>query len=68
MQLRPRFHQPSLPSRQETGNQFNRVETEDRYIPLIVGVKMGHVMRCARLCKHANTDPEKPANFRHTPL
>jgi hypothetical protein len=68
MQLRPRFYQPPLPPRQETGNQFDRVETEDRHIFLIVGVEMWHVMRCARLRKHANNDPEKPADFRHTPL
>src|ERR1039458_10146641 len=29
MQLRPRFYQPPLPPPQETGNQFDRVETED---------------------------------------
>jgi hypothetical protein len=44
MQLRPRFYQPPLPPRQEAGNQFDRVETEDRHIFLIVGVKMWHVM------------------------
>jgi hypothetical protein len=31
-------------------------------------VKMWHVMRHTRLRKHTNNDPEKPANFRHTPL
>src|SRR5260370_31373902 len=29
---------------------------------------MWHVMRCARLSKHTNDNPEKPADFRHTPL
>src|ERR1700691_2235222 len=68
MQLRPRFHQPPLPPRQETGDQFHRVETEDGHILLIIGVEMWHVMRCARLSKHANNDPEKPADFRHALL
>ena len=54
MQLRPDFHQPSLPPRQETSDQVDRVETEDRRVLLVVGVEMWHVMRSTRFRKHAN--------------
>ena len=64
MQLSPRFHQPSMPSRQETGDQFDRVKTENPHVVLVVRMKMWHMMRRSQFGKHANYNSEKPADFR----
>ena len=65
MQLRPRFHQSALASRESTGDHINGVDSDDRYVILPVRMKVRDVMRCARLGEHANDNSEKATELRY---
>jgi hypothetical protein len=65
MQLGPCFNKPLLPSGKRACYQLHRVNTINRYIILIIGMKMWSMMRRVYLPIHANNDTEETTEFRH---
>jgi len=68
VQLRPSQHQTFLPLEKRTGDAFNRVETLDTRVFLIVRVEVSEVMATPGLHEHPDHDPEKPRDLRHVLL
>jgi hypothetical protein len=61
----PRLDQSSLAFWQLARNQLYRVNAKDTNGLLIVGMKVGDVMRRFRLGIHPNNNAKESAKFRH---
>ena len=65
MNLGPGFDHASLGDGQIAAQTLDRVDREHCSVLLIVGVKMGAVMRAAGFDEHANHDAEESRQLRH---
>ena len=65
MQLSPGQHQSFLTSWKKAGHPLDSLHTVNPDVILIVGVKMGQVVRAAGLDEHPNHDSEKARNLGH---
>ena len=65
MQFRPRFHETPLSLGKPASKDVHRIDCDDGYFVLIVGMEMRHVMRSSRFGEHTDDDAEKPAEFGH---
>ena len=61
MQFSPRLDKPPLSPWKRPGDQFYRIDAEDRYIILIIRVKVRQVVRRADFHVHPDDDPKEPA-------
>ncbi len=64
VQLRPREDKTFLAPRQRTGELFDRCDTVNSYVILIVSMKMRRMVRPACLDEHADHNPKKSAKLR----
>ena len=65
MKLGPSLHQPLLRTWDLASDQFERVETENSHMLLVIRVEVRRMMSSACLHKHADDDPKKPADLGH---
>lgn len=65
MQLCPGFNQTLLPLGKAAGEYFDRINSNDGHLVLIVSVKVRRVVRSAHLDKHPDDYSKKAAEFWH---
>jgi len=59
MQFRPRLNQALLPPGHGTSNHVYRIDAENSYFLLVIGVEVGNVMLRTHLCEHPDDDAEE---------
>jgi hypothetical protein len=60
VELGPGFDEPLLPSGKDSGQSFDRVDTVDDHVVLVVRMKVRTVMLLARLRVHPDDDAKEP--------
>lgn len=68
MNFRPCLHKSALATRQRTCQHVNRINSENRFVLLIIGVEMRCVMWNADFRVHSNDDAVESRQFWHTAI
>jgi hypothetical protein len=65
MKFCPRLDETCLRAWQISGDELDRIETEDSNLFLVIRVEVWRVVRSTRFDEHANDDAEKSADLGH---